>query len=273
LDPDRPREEGGNIARTSAARNNAIDKKKPGAKKSGTIGGGKKPAAKKPTSKKAAKKPPGKPPKKPPKGPPRGGGGGEDEHARRLRETHAKVERGLAEADLSDPQRQDYRESVHAILQRMTPAALARLHANAKEYTFFATHEALTAAVRAKYPALRLRSGRILKGMFDRDGVVHMNSGGTLFGRPNVGLQEFHGHELAHAVDGTGHELSNSPEWVRAWEADIRDGGFLGPDSQRSSQEGFSEFGAMLLGGGISYKDARQVMPLAAKFWRERGLV
>ena len=79
--------------------------------------------------------------------------------------------------------------------------------------------------------------------------------------------------EVAHAIDGLKHDLSETKEWERAWKAEISDGGFLGPDSTTNAREGFSEFGAMLLGSGLPAKTIAEVMPQSVKFWKDRRLL
>jgi hypothetical protein len=240
------------------------------------------PAKKKPPKKKppAKKRPAGggkKPPKKPPKGPPRGrggGGGGDDpEHRQRLADIHARIDRGLTEADLSDERQREYQTAIRSVVERLTPGAVRRLHANGREYRFYSSWTELTAAVRRKYPGLVIPEGRVLKGMFDRDGTLHLDGGGDYHGRPDVPVKEFQAHEVTHAIDGTDHELSNSDGWRKAWEAEIRDGGFLGPNSTRSPTEGWGDFGMMVLGTDISVTDTQAVMPRCVSFWRDNSLL
>jgi hypothetical protein len=111
-----------------------------------------------------------------------------------LQELHARLEVALAEGDLTAEQRQDYRDSFHDVLSRMTTRAVQRIHANVKGCRFYRTHDELTAAFKAKYPEARV--SKVLKGAFDRDGFLHLEGGGILYGRP-APIGEFYGHELA----------------------------------------------------------------------------
>jgi hypothetical protein len=108
--------------------------------------------------------------------------------------------------------------------------------------------------------------------MFDKDGTIHVDGLGTLFGRP-AKTEEFHAHELSHCIDGVNHDLSETEEWQRVWRAEIADGGYLGPNSTKSATEGFSEFGALLLSTDLTAETVAKVLPLCVEFWRDRGLI
>jgi hypothetical protein len=224
--------------------------------------GGKKPGGKKP-----GKPPPKKPPKKP--AAPAGDGGDDEGHQQRLQETHAKIDAALEAVHLTDEQRQEYRESVRAVIGRLTPAGLARVHAHVTEYKFYRSHAELTAALRAKYPKLKTRG---LKGAFDKDGTCHMDGGGLIEDRP-AKLQEFHAHELSHAIDGTQHELTKTKEWHDAWVAEVQNQDFLGENAKKSPREGWGDFGAMILGGEVTPQEAKDIFPRCVKVWQSEGLL
>jgi hypothetical protein len=185
--------------------------------------------------------------------------------------TRELIETALVEAKLSDAKRSEYRQAIHAVLGRLTPRALGRINRTVKEYRFYASFRALTQALRQKYPGLITRRGAILKGAFDRHGTIHLDGGGRLFGRV-AALEEFYAHEFSHAIDGPEHEISASPAWHEAWQTEVQDGGYLGAGSMRSPREGFSEFGSLLLGSGISQRTIGQVLPTCLKVWKDRGL-
>jgi hypothetical protein len=172
-------------------------------------------------------------------------------------------------AESTDSQRQQYRASMRAVASRLTPTALARVHAHVKEYKFYGSHEKLTAAVRAKYPEFRKKR---IKGAFDKDGTCHRDGAGNLFGRP-ADIEEFHAHELSHAIDGAAHELTNKMRWHRAWAAEIRDSYFLSRNARKHEQEGWAEFGAMILGGEVTTREAQDIFPRCVAFWRSEYLL
>jgi hypothetical protein len=85
--------------------------------------------------------------------------GSDDDHEKRLKEVHDKIDGALKSSALTKSQRDEYRKSIHVVLSRMTPKVLARLHANVKEYKFYPSQLALTAGVQAKYPQLKPKHG------------------------------------------------------------------------------------------------------------------
>jgi hypothetical protein len=185
--------------------------------------------------------------------------------------TRERIDKALVEAKLSDEKRTEYRKAIYAVLDRLTVKALGRINRAVKEYRFYASFRGLAQALRRKYPELRTRSGAMLKGAFDRDGTIHLDGGRRLFGRA-ASLEEFYAHELSHAIDGPEHEISASVAWQEAWRIEIQDGGYLGAGSMRSPREGFSEFGALLLGSGIPQRAIRQVLPRSLQVWKDWGL-
>jgi hypothetical protein len=242
-----------------------------------------KPKAKKPAGKPAAKKderaggggstmagssgpPPGGPP------PTGSAGGGDEEHQRLVHELQAMVDRALDEAGLSEHRREEYRASVRTVLGRMTPAAVARLNANVKGIRFYNSFQTLTAGYKAKYPDKKVPDA--IQGAFDPDGVLHLDGGGVLYGRPNVPVEEFYAHEFTHALDGVGHDISeHDPAWRAAWEREIRDTLFFGPNGAKNVREGLAEFGQYLLGDlRATRRIVRQVLRACLKVWEDQGL-
>jgi hypothetical protein len=193
------------------------------------------------------------------------------DYQRHLREIWERIESALVGSELSESQKKDYRAALENIIDKLRPPALARLHRFALGFRFYRSHIALTDAVKLKYPDLDIASGRVLKGMFDRDGTLHMDGGGRLQGR-NARLAEFQAHEIAHAIDGH-RELSGTVEWQEAWQAEIANGGLLGTNSAKSPHEGWGDFGMLVLGSDISAKEITEVLPKAYTFWHKRGLL
>jgi hypothetical protein len=132
----------------------------------------------------------------------------------------------------------------------------------------------MTEAIKKKYPRItaKIKQGNVAKGFMDKDGTMHLNGGGILFKRP-ARLVEFYAQEVAHAIDRPNHEISASEAWQSAWTEEIRDMDFLGHEAKMSPAEGFSVFGAMVLGSGIAVGDANQVMPRCVRVWQEHGLL
>jgi hypothetical protein len=193
----------------------------------------------------------------------------DDDHEKHLKQVHGKIDGALRSSGLTDARRNESQKAIHVVLSRMTAAALARLQANVKEYKFYPSQLALTISVQAKYPQLKPKHGKMFKGMFDKDGDIHLNGrgDGKLFGLP-ASLEEFQAHELAHGIDGAAHEFSDSTPWRKAWKAE-KD--FFTHDKE-NQREGWAEFGQLLLGKGITRKQMKEAMPKCLKVWEANGL-
>lgn len=174
------------------------------------------------------------------------------------------MDKALAESDLPQRKKKEF-VTAKRILGKMTPEAVRLFHANVKSVQFYPSHDALTQGFRAKYSRAKVKG--LLKGCFDRDGELHLNGGGELFGRP-APLSEFYAHEMTHALD-CNHSLSGTPEWKTAWE---KERAFLNASGQRDVVEGLAELGQMVLGSKITRAELRQVMPRCLRFWEGRKL-
>ena len=203
--------------------------------------------------------------------PPRGSAG-DDEHRKRRRIIQEQIDRGLDEAALSDLTRNAYGRAMGVVLARLTPTALSRVFRAVKEYRFYRSFGAMTEAIRRKYPAIKIKPGHVVKGFLDRDGTMHLDGGGVLFGRP-ARQEEFFAHEMAHALDRPDYEISGTDEWYDAWNDEINATDYLSGEAKRSPQEGFADFGAMLLGSGVSAKQVKQLLPKCVKVWEQRGIL
>ncbi len=189
-----------------------------------------------------------------------------EEPDKRGQETRDRITKALQAAFLASAKQQQYQEAIDVLVNAMTPQAQQRLSASVKEVLFYETHGQLTAAVHSKYPTLQVRG--VLKGCFDRNGTLHLNGGGMLFGR-EAPLAEFYAHEMSHAIDGNNHEISNSAAWRKAWETEKH---FLSDNGRSIPSEGFAEFGQMIYATEITRKQMRQVMPQCLKVWEDHGL-
>ena len=90
---------------------------------------------------------------------------------------------------------------------------------------------------------------------------------------------DWYAHEMAHAIDGPGRQLSSSDEWDRAWQADIRRdaaGELSHPVSRYAStspSEGFAEFARLVYGVGTSVETLQTKYPAATAFFEKHGLL
>jgi len=222
------------------------------------------------------KKPPGKPPTKP-KAPAGSDGHG---HELRLRQVQAKVDRGLAAADLTDAQREEYRQASKNSLARMSPAALKRVHKSVREFRYYPSHDAVTAGIKAKYQSLKLKPATVIRGMLDRDGMVHLDGPGVMFtGKPERTASEFHAHELSHAIDRVmnkgrpRYEISDTPEGQVVWREELSSCALIGQPGRQQPHEGFAEVGAYLLGHESVPEEVARAMPRAIQLWKDKELL
>lgn len=77
---------------------------------------------------------------------------------------------------------------------------------------------------------------------------------------------------MTHAIDGPGREISNSPEWQRAFQKEISRGK-LSKYATTSPSEGFAEFGRLVYGNKVSAGELHRKFPLAAAVWQKHGLM
>jgi hypothetical protein len=198
---------------------------------------------------------------------------GQEERRRRLEEVETKIDQALnlVKGEVPPVTGGEYRSVLIGLLNNLSAQAL-RLHCeHVTEYRFYASFDDLTRSFCNKYPAVRSRLKGTLKGVFDRDGILHLNGGGLLFGK-FAPLREFYAHEVTHSIDGTAHEISGSDSWRQAWMSEIASGCLPGMNLSKGEREGFAEFGRILLGTEIMRQEIAQVMPNCLKVWEDHGL-
>jgi len=181
-----------------------------------------------------------------------------------------RVDQALQNSQLDAETQRRYRQSVVFILGSLTPTAIQRHCKNAVEIRFYASHRELTTAFLLKYPLAKTRIKGVIKGVFDRDGVLHLNGDGGLFGREAT-LLEFHAHEIVHSIDGNGHEISDTEEWTAAWKCE-KDKGLFSENGRKNAREGFAEFGQLILGAVLTRARMRRMMPQCLEVWEDNEL-
>src|SRR4051812_6109247 len=107
-----------------------------------------------------------------------------------LDEAKRRVTDAIDRSELPEKKRRRYTRAAHKVLEALTPAGLARHLANTTSWCFYDSHAELTEAFLAKYPTARGKT-KLLKGVFDRDGELHLNDGGRIAGRVTT-LTEFY---------------------------------------------------------------------------------
>lgn len=196
----------------------------------------------------------------------------DDEHMGRIEKTRTRISEALQASGLSRDKAAEYASGCDFVIRNMTPAASARHVANTTGYVFYPSHQALTEGFLRKFPkAAKQIKGR-LKAAFDRDGVLHLDGGGDLFGIETP-VSEFYAHEITHSIDGVSREISSSPEWIAAWEKEIVGNELLGRKAKASPSEGFAALGQQLFGSQtMSRGDIRDVFPECVKVWERNSL-
>ena len=119
----------------------------------------------------------------------------------------ASLVQAVSSSRLSQQQADRYNRELQDILYRISPRSMARLRHNLGGFNWYATGDELNAAYQRLPGAQNMRVG----GFFDpNDGTVHLADYGPMT----------YAHELAHAIDGEHHVVSDSPEWRRAYNAE-----------------------------------------------------
>lgn len=206
------------------------------------------------------------------------GGSVEEQYRRCMIELHARMNRGLKEADLSERQRRQYRKSTKEVMARMSLDAVIRLHANVKEFKYYPSHEALKTGVLSKYPSLRATFAsptKKIRGMFDKDGTLHLDGGGTMFqDMPAKSVAEFHAHEMTHALDeNLGRVFSGTRRWQQVWKQEIQGHPDYSSHAHRYAHEAFAEAGQQIYGSGKSGSAIARECPQVVLFFQKHKLL
>lgn len=151
---------------------------------------------------------------------------------------------------------------IESASQFMTPSAMQRAVAHVEHVRLYKSPEELT--------TLAQRGGRNIPDGYQIAGQYASaqkelrisksgDSGGTV------------SHELMHAVDGPGFELSSSSAWKSAYEKEIQ-GGRLSPYATTSAKEGFAEFGRAVVTRQMPVKELKTEFPLCWAAMKELGV-
>jgi hypothetical protein len=164
----------------------------------------------------------------------------------------------IAKADLPPEQKEAYAKAMKSVMAKMPKRALDRIHENLKVVGFHKdTKDAAIAAVDAasKTPGVSekqlaaiaewkkdLASGkRVMGGAYIKNKTApEMHVDGD-FKPNNQTTAGVYAHELGHAIDGPDAQASRSPQWQKAWEAEIKQGK-LSKYATTDPSEGWAEF-------------------------------
>jgi hypothetical protein len=199
---------------------------------------------------------------------------------------------------LTDAQREHYGQSMARVVRTMPKGALDRVSANLDGINFHGSvkdipnamieqladqpglDDVQRVALRRQYSYLKDRNiGGVYMNGFQH---IHVDGDGPradASGRRGSGFALAHGiyaHELTHAIDGPGHELSASPEWREAFAAEISHAESAEPPLTQYAgtkpQEGFAEFGRLVYGSDVPHAQIAREFPKATAVFQARGL-
>ncbi len=194
---------------------------------------------------------------------------------------------------LSAEQKAEYTAAASKVIATMPTAAADRAAAAVKNVTAYASTGHLLDGLidTSKQPTTKAAletvkaKGGVVGGAMAKDGTLHIDGGyksgqkGKYAGESGHGTTAgIHAHELAHAVDGPAHELSGSPEWRQAFDAEIKHDKAGGGEPKLTAyagtqeHEGFAEFGRLLYGSDLPTAQIRKVFPKSSAFFASQGL-
>lgn len=189
---------------------------------------------------------------------------------------------------LSDDQRAEYGKAAASVLGRMTATAHDRLAKHVTASHFHADNAAVGMAVAAEVEPINAGKAAELRRIVDaggmiggayvgRTGSLHADGGLPAGGQttsanlPENSVPHIYAHEWAHAVDGPQFEVSNSPAWQAAFEAEFG-GGRLTKYASSSPSEAFAEFARLVWASPVPPAKVEAAFPKAVAVWREAGL-
>ncbi len=172
------------------------------------------------------------------------------------------------------PRLDNYVRTVDGILTKRLPrAARDRVAKHVRVVKFHNSVEDVNAEILADTPGMK-------PVMDAHDGYYALAAygpkEGTLYLDGNFGgeIDRVYAHELGHAIDGPGFELSGSREWQRLWDEEIRreKNPPLSHYANKSKVEAFAEFCAAVYHGGADLDEVARRLPGCAQFFKEREL-
>ncbi len=204
---------------------------------------------------------------------------------------HAMMRKAIDDAPkLNDKQKARYSATMDHVLKKMPVAAHDRIAANVHSVGFHGTTAevgpaAINDALSADYVHPKNRQTlenyreAFAKGKLKPGASFHPKTG-TLHLNGDIGerypVAQVYAHSLAHAIDGPDHEISSSPEWGRAWTADIQSKA-SGPQklnryASMNPHEGFAEFVRLAFGSQNSPDAIEHHFPIASAVMKSKGL-
>jgi hypothetical protein len=151
------------------------------------------------------------------------------------------------------------RQNIEAASQFMTPSAMQRAVSNVEKVSLYNSPEELTSL--AERGGRYIPDGYLIAGQYASE-TKELRVSRSSHAPGTVS------HELMHAVDGPGFQLSSSSAWREAYEAEIK-GGRLSKYASTSPKEGFAEFGRALITRQLPPRELKAEFPLSWKAMKE----
>lgn len=189
-------------------------------------------------------------------------------------ESNAKVGKvmtdGLKASQMPKEQRAAYAKNVSSVLNRMPDEALSRIAENLQSVNFYGDLKelGLSANIEDDRTRDRIASGEVQVGGYYRKSDRLLALDGDSRNSPASAL---YAHELTHAIDGPGYEISSSPEWGAAFAAELK-GGQLTRYGGSKPSEGLAEFGRFLYAGDRQ-EEVRARFPRCWAVFEQLGLL
>jgi hypothetical protein len=197
--------------------------------------------------------------------------------------------------DAVDQEKADlYRKTIRQCLDGMTIRAMTTLARNVGGVHFHPDYDALTVrrfeiinedlklidphdATKLRQVALNGTRRTAAMWLFrtddERKGVLHLDGGRETQVSVAKPIAEVYRHELSHALDGRARH-SNDPDWVQAWQEEIKQGGNLSDYAATEAIEGWAEFGRLALSTNREERrQARENFPRCYAYWKKQGFV
>lgn len=221
------------------------------------------------------------------------------------------VEKHLAASNVSQAHKQAYSQAARSVIKNMTPEAAKRFSANLNGISFsenirgveqqiadmceqdgdyqnaarFRSGNGETAGAYAESKRRLFLDGGRDESIIESDRIMRnlakmlpTGSGPAIESeRRGVLTHEIYAHEFSHVIDGPDAGISRSKEWGDAYMKEIvgnlSSSAPLTDYARTNLQEGFAEFGRMLLTDSKTAERASQNFPMCYAVWAAHGLV
>ena len=183
----------------------------------------------------------------------------------------------LRELERKDPQKaKKYRDEIHYVIGNMSQQAIRITSENVYDVKWHDSIDSVSAVVRnliiGRIPpedAKRVH-GKTFGGAYDaKYKHLYLDGGWTEKDIYNAlgSARQIYAHELAHSLD---RGYSKSPEWLRAYEAEITNGSLSQYAVTGGTAEGWAEFGRLAI---LEPKRAKELFPKCWAVWHKHKLV